>query len=129
MDKNGYDQITRRIIGGAIDVHKQLGCGLLESIYATCMVKELRSRGLIVHQEVPLPIRYKGELLEKDFFIDLVVENQIILELKAVESVIPLHKAQLLSLLRLSGKRIGLLINFDVPALKDGIHRVVNGWV
>lgn len=129
MDKNGYDQLTRRIIGAAIEVHRQLGCGLLESVYSNCMVKELSSRGLIAHQQVPLPIRYKGELLEKDFFIDLLVENEIILELKAVESIIPLHKAQLLSLLRLSGKRVGLLINFHVLTLKDDIHRVVNGWV
>jgi GxxExxY protein len=93
------------------------------------MVKELRSRGMIVYQEVPLTVHYKGELLEKQFFIDLLVENEIILELKAVETVIPLHKAQLLSLLRLSDKRVGLLINFHVPTLKEGIQRVVNGWV
>ena len=129
MEKKGFDLLTEKIIGAAIEVHKQLGCGLLESVYAHCMVKELRSRGIVVYQEVPLAIHYKGELLEKEFFIDLLIEDAIILELKAVETVIPLHKAQLLSLLRLSGKRVGLLINFNVPTLKEGIHRVVNGWV
>jgi GxxExxY protein len=129
MDKKSFDLLTEKIIGAAIEVHKQLGCGLLESVYAHCMVKELRSRGMIVYQEVPLAVHYKGELLEKEFYIDLLIEDAIILELKAVETVIPLHKAQLLSLLRLSGKRVGLLINFNVPTLKEGIHRVVNGWV
>ncbi len=129
MDDKEYNQLTGRIIGAAIEVHRQLGCGLLESVYSHCMVKELRSRGLTVQREVPLTIQYKGEELGKDFFIDLLVEGEVILELKAVETVIPLHEAQLLSLLRLSGKRIGLVINFNVPVLRQGIHRMINGWV
>ena len=128
MDSKERNQLTERIIGAAIEVHRQLGCGLLESVYAYCMVKELDLRGLKVKREIPLSIHYKGELLEKDFYIDLLVEDEIILELKAVESVLPVHEAQLLSLLRLSGKRLGLLINFNVPRLKEGIHRMINGW-
>jgi GxxExxY protein len=129
LTEAGYDDLTREIIGAAIEVHSQLGCGLLESVYENCMVKELRSRGFRVDQQVRLPIRYKGEVLDKEFVIDLLVAREIVVELKAVETVIPLHKSQLLSLLRLSGKHLGLLINFNVIRLKEGIHRVINGRI
>jgi GxxExxY protein len=129
MKEVELNKVTGTIIGAAIEVHRHLGCGLLESVYAHCMVEELRSRGLQVQQEVPIPVQYKGITLDKEFFIDLLVEKEIVLELKAVETVIPLHKAQLLSLLKLSGKRVGLLINFNVQVLKQGIHRMMNGWV
>ena len=127
MKEEEFNTLTGRIIGAAIEVHKQLGCGLLESVYENCLVSELKAKGLSVHQQVRLPVCYKGKMLEKELVIDIPVENEVIIELKAVETVIPLHKSQLLSLLRLSGKHLGLLINFDVVRLKEGIHRVING--
>ncbi len=127
MSEEEYNVLTGKIIGAAIEVHRQLGSGLLESVYENCLVDELRSERLTVQQQVRLPICYKGRILEKDYVIDILVEHEIIIELKAVEAVLPLHKSQLLSLLRLSGKHLGLLINFDVVRLKDGIHRVING--
>ncbi len=110
-----------------IEVHSQLGPGLLESLYENCLVEELLSQGHAVQQQIRFPISYKGRVLDKDYVMDVLVGNEIIVELKAAEAIIPLHKAQLLSLLKLSGKHLGLLINFDVVRLKDGIHRVING--
>jgi GxxExxY protein len=126
MTEAQYNELTRRIIGAAIEVHRHLGAGLLESVYENCLVSELRSQGLIVHQQVRLPVCYKGKKLDKEFIIDLLVEDAVIIELKAVDAVLPLHKSQLLSLLRLSGKHLGLLINFDVLRLIDGVHRIIN---
>jgi GxxExxY protein len=114
------------ILSSAIEVHRHMGPGLLESIYQHCMVAELRSRNLQVQQLVPISLSYKKCTLEKNFLIDLVVESEIILELKAVEEIIPVHEAQILSYLKLTGKRLGLLINFNVPLLKHGIKRFVN---
>ncbi len=127
MTEQEYNELTRKIIGAAIEVHSQLGPGLLESVYENCLVEELLSQGHDVQQQIRFPITYKGRVLDKDYVMDILVDNEIIVELKAVEAVIPLHKAQLLSLLRLSGKHLGLLINFDVVRLKEGIHRVING--
>ena len=127
MTEEDYNLLTGKIIGAAIEVHRQLGPGLLESVYENCLMDELRFEGLTVQQQVHLPICYKGRTLDKDYVIDVLVEQEIIVELKAVEAVLPLHKSQLLSLLRLSGRHLGLLINFDVVRLKEGIHRVING--
>ena len=134
MEEDRLNQLFSRIIGAAIDVHREPGSGLLESIYAHCMVRELQSRELRVHREVPVPIRFKSELLQKEFLIDLLVENEIIIELKSVETIILLHESLLLSLLRLSGKRLGRLINFKstysstafVVSSMAGIKRLPN---
>ena len=125
-DKDQLDLITRRIIGAAIEVHKGLGPGLLESAYETCQAFELRQHGFKVEQQLPLPVVYKDVKLDCGYRLDLVVEDSVILEIKAVQELAPIHDAQLLSYLRLSGKSVGLIINFHVHVLKDGLKRVVN---
>ena len=129
LSKNKYDEITSVIIGAAIEVHKELGPGLLESVYEVCLQKLLIKNGLSVKRQVQLPINFQGELLEKDFFIDMLVENEIIIELKSVEGLLPIHEAQFLTYLKLSGMKVGLLINFNVVLLKDGIKRRVMGYL
>ena len=120
------DGLTRQVIGAAIEVHQHLGPGLLESIYEHCLRKELETKGLKCQHQQPLPVRYKGELLECEYRLDLVVENTVVIELKAVKKLEPLHEAQLLTYLKLSGYKLGLLINFNVPVLRQGIRRIVN---
>ena len=120
------DQISSQVIGGAIEVHRRLGPGLLESAYEACLVWELQRRGLNVATHVPLPIVYGDVHLKVGYRLDLIVEDTVIVEIKAVDGLLPIHKAQLLSYLRLSDKAVGLLINFNVPRLKDGLRRVVN---
>ncbi len=124
--KAEYDIITEKIIAAAIDVHRELGPGLLESVYEICLVKELISRGLSVEQQVLVPVVYKNEKLNKEFYIDILVENEVVIELKAVEILLPVHEVQLVTYLKLANKRLGLLLNFNVPVLKDGIRRRVN---
>ena len=118
-------QLTDAIIGAAIEVHRHLGPGLLESAYEECLCEELRSKGIRFQRQRPLPLEYKGKKLDCGYRLDLVVENKIIVEIKAVDGLAPIHEAQLLTYLRLSGKRVGLLVNFNVPLLKDGIKRMV----
>jgi GxxExxY protein len=125
-EKDRLDQITRRIIGAAIEVHRHLGPGLLESSYETCLVFELKQLGFTVEQQKPLPVVYKGIVLDCGYRLDLVIEDSVIVELKAVEQLAPIFEAQLLSYLRLTGKKVGLLINFHVAVLKNGIKRLVN---
>jgi GxxExxY protein len=121
-----YDEkLTEAIIGAAIEVHKEIGAGVLESCYEQCLCHELTLRGIAFQRQVELPVRYKGILLDCGYRIDLLVENLVVVELKAVEKILPIHESQLLTYLRLSGKRVGLLINFFVPVLKDGILRRV----
>jgi GxxExxY protein len=120
-----YREITERIIGAAIEVHKHLGPGLLESTYEVCLCRELEMRGLVFRHQVELPISYKGVLLDAGYRIDILVSELVIVELKSVEVLLPIHEAQLMTYLRLSGKRAGLLINFNVPLLRDGIIRRV----
>ena len=122
------DTITGIIITGAMKVHSALGPGLLESAYEACLKYELLKRGLGVESQLALPVLYDGIKIDAGYRIDLLVENEIILELKAVEKVIPIHEAQLLSYLKLSNKQVGLLLNFNVLRLKEGITRVVNGF-
>ena len=122
-----YNQLTSKIIECCIEVHKELGPGLMESVYEICCVKELRKAGLNVQRQVALPVTYKGEQLTKDFFIDLLIEDVIILELKSVEALLPIHEAQLVTYLKLADKKLGLLINFNVILLKQGIKRKING--
>ncbi|MFZ0479481.1 MAG: GxxExxY protein [Terriglobales bacterium] len=120
------DQISRRIIGAAIEVHRHLGPGLLESAYQSCLAFELRQLGLGVEEQKPLAVVYKDVKLDCGYRLDLVVENEIVVEIKAVEKLLPIHEAQLLSYLRLAHKKVGLLINFHVPMLKSGLKRIVN---
>ena len=120
------NHITDRVINSAIKVHKALGPGLLESAYEACLLHELRRNGLKAESQVGLPINYDGVILDVGYRIDILIEDSIIIELKAVEKIIPLHEAQLVSYLKLSGKKLGLIINFNVILLKDGIKRMVN---
>ena len=117
--------ITDKIIGSAIEVHRALGPGLLESAYESCLAFEIAQRGLKVEQQKPLPVVYKEVHLDAGYRIDLLIEQRVIVELKAVDALTPLHKAQLLSYLKLSSLELGLLINFNVRVLKSGIQRVI----
>jgi GxxExxY protein len=123
MDDERLNEITRAIIGAAIDVHRTLGPGLLESAYEACLAFELVERGWRVAQQKGLPVIYRGQQIECGYRIDLMVENAVIVELKSVEKLDRIHEAQLLSYLKLSGCPLGLLINFNVEVLKDGIKR------
>jgi GxxExxY protein len=120
------NQLSSKIIGAAIEVHKVLGPGLLESTYEKCLCHELKLRGLSFDNQKPLPLVFKGEKLDCGYRLDVVVENAIILELKSCEKIEPIHKAQLLTYLKLSGLQLGLLLNFNVPVMRDGIARMVN---
>jgi GxxExxY protein len=122
------NRITETIIGAAIDVHRALGPGLLESAYEACLVFELAQRHLEVVHQKPLPVLYREVKLDCGYRIDLLVEGAVVVEVKAVEQILPIHKAQLLSYLRLSGCRVGLLINFNVQVLRDGVRRLVNDF-
>lgn len=125
-DKQALDRITLAIIQAAIEVHRHLGPGLLESLYRECLVVELRERGLRVIVEERIPVSYKGRTLSGFYRIDLLVEDSVLVELKSVEAVLPVHCAQVLSYLRLTNKPVGLLINFNVPHLVRGVKRIVN---
>jgi GxxExxY protein len=125
MEKQ-LNQLSYQIINAAIAVHEELGPGLLESIYSRCLSIELAERGLSFQRELYLPVFYKGYEVGEPLIMDIVVENSIILELKSVEEVKPVHVKQLLTYLRLAKKELGLLINFNCPLLKKGIHRVAN---
>ncbi|MGB9105011.1 MAG: GxxExxY protein [Terriglobales bacterium] len=122
------NHISRLVVTAAMKVHSLLGAGLLESAYQVCLAQELRKQGLKVEREVALPVTYEGVRLEVGYRLDLLVEDCVIVELKAVESLLPVHEAQLLSHLKVSGLHLGLLINFKVPHLKDGIKRLVNNF-
>lgn len=121
------NHITEAIIGAAIEVHRELGPGLLESAYEACLLYEIAQQGLEVSRQVQLPLRYKGVQLDVGYKIDLLVARLVVVELKAVGKLEPVHEAQMLSYLRLSGCGVGLLINFNVRLLKDGIKRMVLG--
>jgi len=121
------DTLSREIIGAAIEVHRQLGPGLLETAYEECLCHEFSIRNIVFERQKPLPIEYKQVKLDCGYRLDVVVENLVILELKAVHAIEPIHEAQLLTYLKLSGLKLGLLINFNVAVLKNGIKRIVNG--
>jgi GxxExxY protein len=123
MEKN---ELTGKVIGAAIEVHKILGPGLLESTYETCLCRELDLRNIIYERQKELPVEYKGVSLECGYRLDVLVENELVIELKAIDAVDKIHKAQLLTYLKLTGIELGLLINFNVPVLKEGITRVIN---
>ena len=120
------NEITGQIVDAAIKVHSALGPGLLESAYEACLKYELTKRGYVVRNQVPLPVHYEEIVIEVGYRIDLLVAESVIVELKSVDDVAPIHKAQLLSYLKLSGKKAGLLINFNVELLKNDITRMVN---
>jgi GxxExxY protein len=120
------NEISGEIIAAALKVHSAIGPGVLESVYQTCLLHELQQRGLNVASQVVLPVHYDNLKLDSGYRIDLLVENRIIVELKCVETLMPIHKAQLLTYLRLANKPLGLLLNFNVVHLRDGIKRVLN---
>ena len=119
------NELTGQIIGAAIEVHKAFGPGLLESAYEECLCRELVLRNIPFERQKEVPIEYKGCKLDCGYRLDLVVNHQIVLELKAVERIEPIHEAQLITYLRLTGLNLGLLLNFNVPVLKDGIKRMI----
>jgi GxxExxY protein len=123
MDIN---KLSSKVIGAAIEVHKTLGPGLLESAYEECLCHELSLQGMSFERQKPLAVTYKEKLLDCGYRLDIVVEKKIILELKSCEKIEPIHKAQLLTYLRLSGINLGLILNFNVPVMRNGIARVVN---
>ena len=123
-----HESITERILTAAMKVHTATGAGMLESTYQACLHYQLGADGLHFEHQVRLPVVYQGIHLDAGYRIDFLVENWVIVELKAVEKLLPLHTAQLLSYLKLSGRKVGLLINFNVPHLRQGIRRVVNGY-
>ena len=127
MDSQRLNDTSFLIIQAAIEVHRTLGPGLLESTYRSCLIYELRLRNLSVVAEQIVPICYKDVIIEGGYRLDLLVENEVVVEVKAIEVVLPVHHAQLLSYLRLTSKPIGLLINFNVPVLVQGVKRIMNG--
>ncbi len=122
---NDIDRVTEKIIGAAIEVHRHLGPGLLESTYETCLAYELQSAGLKVERQKSLPVIYKKIAIDQGYRLDLLVEGQVIVELKSIEKLTSVHEAQILSYLKLSGCKVGLLINFNVKLLKYGVRRFV----
>jgi GxxExxY protein len=127
MTLHRLNHISYLIIQAAIEVHRILGPGLLESIYRACLIYELRERGLTVVAEQLMPLRYKGLIFDAAYRIDLLVENEVIVELKSIASILDVHEAQVLSYLRLADKPLGLLINFNVPLLVQGVRRIMHG--
>jgi len=126
-EREELNRITEAIIGAAIEVHRALGPGLLESAYVACLVYELIQRGYKVLTEVPLPLVYKGVKLDCGYRLDLLVNDKVIVEIKSVDRLAPIHDAQIISYLKISGHKVGLLINFNVKMVKDGVRRFVNG--
>ncbi len=123
---HGDTEITEAIIGAAIEVHRHLGPGMLESVYEAALAYELTERGLSVERQKAVPLAYKGLQFDEGYRLDLLVGNAVIVELKCVDALLPIHDAQLLSYLKLTGLKLGLLINFKVPVLKQGIKRFAN---
>lgn len=123
-----YEQIGSKIVQAAYEVHSELGPGLLESVYEICLIEELINKGLKTENQVKLPVVYKGKTLNKEFIIDILVEDSIVIELKAVEQLLPVHEVQLVTYLKLAGYKLGFLINFNVSLIKQGIRRKVNQY-
>lgn len=120
-----HEELTGKVRGAAIEVHRELGPGLLESVYEECLCHELNIRAIPYQRQLELPITYKGRQLASDYRIDLLVDEKVILELKCVEALLPIHDAQLMTYLKMTGCRVGLLMNFNVTVLKDGMKRLV----
>lgn len=128
MTTEQLNVLSKIILNASVAVHREMGPGLLEAVYHHCLVRELMLQNLQVATLVPIPLQYKGYPLNKDYVIDILVEDEIILELKAVEILLPVHEAQIISYLKLANKRLGFLINFNVPLLKTGFKRFVNNF-
>lgn len=128
MEAEQLNDLSYRIIGAGVEVHRALGPGLLERTYRTCMVYELRERRMNVVTEQLIPIRYKGLTLDGGYRIDLIVEDTVIVELKSVDTILPVHQAQVLSYLRHTKRPLGLLMNFNVAVLTSGVERIINGY-
>jgi GxxExxY protein len=128
MNREKYNEISGKILLAAINVHKEMGPGLMETVYEYCLCKELHSLGLEAVNQYMLPLYYKGENLHKDFRIDILVEKMILIEIKAVEKLLPVHEAQVISYLKMANLKLGLLINFNVPVIKQGFRRFVNDF-
>jgi len=121
------NEIGERVLGCALKVHKALGPGLMESVYESCLAQELGKAGLPFDRQLSLPVTYDGVIIEAGYRLDLLVQRQVVIEIKAIETIAKVHRAQLLSYLKLGGFRLGYLLNFNVSLLKDGIVRIVNG--
>ncbi|MFZ1263506.1 MAG: GxxExxY protein [Chitinophagaceae bacterium] len=128
MNKEQFEYLATQIFQAALEVHKTMGPGLLESVYEFALVKELQLRNIYVQYQVKVPLFYKGHDTGKEFFIDLLVENEIVIEVKSVDALHPVHQAQLLSYLKLADKRLGFLININVTLVKEGFKRMVNNY-
>ena len=128
MTREEYNNYSKIILNSSFTVHKEMGPGLLESVYEFCLIKELGLRGIKAKNQVPIPLIYKGFELSKDFIIDILVEDEIILEIKSVEILLPVHEAQIISCLKLTNKKLGFLINYNVPLIKDGFRRFVHNF-
>lgn len=129
ISKIEIEKIGNQIVQSAFEVHAELGPGLLESVYEICLEEELKIRGLFVERQVQLPVVYKGKILQKGYIIDLLVEKTVLIELKAVEVLIPVHEVQTLTYMKLADIYLGYLINFNVPLIKQGIKRKINGYL
>lgn len=127
MNKDEINILSGIVLDSAIEVHRNLGPGLLESVYELCLCIELKSRNIKFQRQVVLPVVYKEEVLDADFRIDILVKDELIIEMKSVETLLPVHTAQVLTYLKLAEKKLGLLINFNVAKLVDGFRRVING--
>jgi GxxExxY protein len=125
MDMISENQLTRKVIGLGIEVHRELGPGLLEAAYEECLVYEFKTHGISFKRQSPVSLSYKSTWLECGFRADLIVEDRLIVELKAIEKLLPIHEAQVITYLRLTGIRIGLLMNFNAKVLKDGLRRLM----
>jgi GxxExxY protein len=128
MNKEQFEFLADEIFEDALEVHKNLGPGLLESVYEYALIKELQLRSIGIFYQVKVPLFYKGHDTGKEFFIDILAENEIVIEVKAVDALHPVHQAQLLSYLKLSDKKMGFLINFNAALIKDGFKRMVNNY-
>jgi GxxExxY protein len=128
MNKDGLNHLLKEILAAAIAVHKEMGLWLLESVYEICLLKELQLRGIRAENQVFVPLFYRGEQLNKEFRIDILVEKEIVIELKAVDMLLPVHDAQIISYLKLTNKKLGFLINFNVLLVKEGFNRFVNNF-
>lgn len=128
MNKEQLNKLSGIILDCSIEVHRNLGPGLLESVYEVCLCKELKLRGVKYLKQVFLPVKYKGENLDADYRIDILVEDEIIVEIKSCETLHPVYIAQVLTYLKLSDKKLGILVNFNVPKLVEGYKRIINGY-
>lgn len=128
MNIDQYEELAKQIFLASLEVHKIMGPGLLESVYEMCLLKELQLRNISAESQVGIPLQFKGFDLSKEFKIDILVEKELIIELKSVDMILPVHQAQIISYLKLADKRMGFLINFNVPIIKNGFKRFVNNY-